>query len=203
MTRRIIEDLFDEILLSLANHITEAVAPKPGSATFVDALGNETRLIEIPSGVMSFGSTTGHTPYTPSKTEINTVANRVRFHLITPSPPTSAQLYLAKRMFSIGMQSEDEVVRFLILYSAVGLAALFKWHDGKQKNVDRLLLGANTSLVPAPTGRNGELETLYTKIRNDFIHAEERSMDPSVPIQEIHQRLREFQRDIAAVLNML
>ena len=203
LARRIIEDLFDELLLTFANHITEVVAPKPGSPTFVDALGNETRLIEIPSGVMSFGSTPGHTPFTPSEAQIDTVANRVRFHLITPQPPTSAQLYSAKRMFSIGMQSEDEVVRFLILYSAVALAALFKWHSGKHSNVDRLLQEANPSLVPAPTGRKGEMETVYRKIRNDFIHAEDRSVDPSVPMQEIHRRLREFQRDVAAVLNML
>ena len=203
LARRIIEDLFDELLLSLANHITEVVAPKPGSATFVDALDNETRLIEIPSGVMSFGSTPGHTPFTPSEGEINTVANRVRFHLIAPQPATSAQLYSAKRMFSIGMQTDDEVVRFLILYSAVALAALFKWHSGKHENVDRLLQDATPSLGTAPTGRNGKRETVYRKIRNDFIHAEERSVDPSGPMQEIHQRLREFQRDVAAVLNML
>jgi len=202
LARRIIEDLFDELLLTFAHHITEVVPVVLGRPTFIDASGRETLLINV-SDVISFGSTTGHTPYAPSEAEINTVASRVRWHLKTPSVPTSAQLYAAKRMFSIGMQTEDEVVRFLILYSAVALAALFKWHDGKQENVDKLLQEATPSLVRAPTGRNGKMETDYTKIRNDFIHAEERAVDPSEPIQKIHQRLKEFQRDVAAVLIML
>ena len=202
LARRIVEDLFDELLLTFAHHITEVVAPEPGRPTFVDASGRETLLVDV-FDVISLGSTPGRAPFTPSEAQINTVTRRVRFHLITPQPATSAQLYSAKRMFSIGMQSEDEVVRFLILYSAVALAALFKWHSGKQENVDSLLQQATPGLVLAPTGRDGRMETVYTKIRNDFVHAEERAVDPSEPMQEIHQRLREFQRDVAAVLNVL
>lgn len=106
-------------------------------------------------------------------------------------------------MFSLGILSEDAVVRFLILYSAVALAALFKWGSGKQENVDRLLQEAVPSLETTASGRNGKMETLYTKVRNDFVHAEERSADPSKPMQEIHQILREFQGAVAAVLKRL
>jgi hypothetical protein len=202
LAKRIVDDLFDELLLEFAHHITEGVAPKPGRPSIVDASGHETLLIDV-EDVISLGSTADHAAYMPNDVQVSTVTDRVRFRLFSPQLATSAQLYSAKRMFSIGMQSEDEVVRFQILYSAVALAALFKCHSGKQENVDMLLQQAAPGLVSAPTGRNGKMETVYTKIRNDFVHAEERAVDPSGPMQEIHQRLREFQRDVAAVLKML
>jgi len=202
LAKRIVDDLFDELLLEFAHHITEAVAPKPGRPSIVDASGHETLLIDV-ADVVKLGSTPGHAAYMPNDAQVSAVTDRVRFRLFTPQPATSAQLYSAKKMFSIGMQSEDEVVRFLILYSAVALAALFKWHSGKQEYVDMLLQQAVPGLVPAPTGRNGKMETVYTKIRNDFVHAEERAVDLSGPMQEIHQRLREFQRDVATVLKTL
>ncbi len=200
---QIMTDLFDALLLRYAEHISEAVAPKPGTATFVNAEGRQNQIIEVPTGHFSSVSTTGHPLSTPREDELDEITRRVGFRFKTPSLSTSADLYSAKQMFSIGMQAENEVVRFLILYSVVALAALFKWHDGKQENVDKLLQDATPSLVRVPTGRNGKMETLYTRIRNDLIHAEGRGKDPSKPIQEIRQHLKDFQRDVAAVLNML
>jgi len=202
LAKRIVDDLFEELLLEFAHHIAEAVAPEPGRPSIVDASGHEILLIDV-ADVTNLGSTPGHGAYMSNDAQISAVTKRVRFRLFTPQLATSAQLYSAKRMFSIGMQSRDEVVRFLILYSAVALAALFKCHSGKQENVDKLLQQAVPGLVPAPTGRNGTMETVYTKIRNDFVHAEERVIDPSGPMHRIHLCLREFQRDVAAVLKML
>ena len=85
LAMRIIEDLFDELLLTFANHITEVVTPEPGSSTFLNALGIEATSIEVPSGAIFF-SGAGHGPFTPSEAQIDAVTNRVRFHLITPPP---------------------------------------------------------------------------------------------------------------------
>jgi hypothetical protein len=202
LAKRIVDDLFDELILQFAQYIAEALPPEPSRPSIVNAAGQETLLIEV-SDIIGGSTTTPRARYTVSDSQINTIATRVHLQLVTPQVATSAQIYSAKRMFSIGMQSDDKVVRFLILYSALSLAALFKYHNGKQEKVDMLLQQAVPALVLAPTGRASNMETVYTKIRNDFIHAEERAIDPSVPIQEIAQRLTDFQRDVSAVLRIL
>jgi hypothetical protein len=104
-------------------------------------------------------------------------------------------------MYVAGVGSPDGVVRFLVFYSALALAALFRFGNGSQQKVDQLLLALNPSLPVTPSPRNSNInETLYTKMRNDLIHAEDRGCDPTAAIAAIQTKITEFQRDVAAVL---
>ena len=134
---------------------------------------------------------------------VDAVAREVELRLITPQPPTSAQLYTAIAMYAAGLESQNKVVRFLVLYGSLALAALFKWHDGKQQNVDQLLLERNSQLTLSPSPKTGKDETLYTKLRNDLIHAEERGCDPAGAIAAIEARIDQFQLDVSLVLSGL
>jgi len=107
-------------------------------------------------------------------------------------------------MYAAGLESQNQVVRFVVLYSALALAALFKWHDGRQQNVDRLILDRNPGIPKSASPRNKNAqETLYTKLRNDLIHAEERGCDPAWAIAAIARHISEFQRDVALVFSHL
>ena len=106
-------------------------------------------------------------------------------------------------MFIIGMQSRDKVVRFLTLYSATGLAALFKYGKCTQKAVDDMLQLANPSISfsPRPSGPlKGQPESFYTKLRNDFVHAEERGKDPATAKSAIENNCAGFQQDVSNLL---
>ncbi len=54
-----------------------------------------------------------------------------------------------------------------------------------------------------PTGKDHRNETLYTKLRNDFIHAEDRGRDVGAAINAIEKHLDDFQNDAAKVLGAL
>ena len=123
--------------------------------------------------------------------------------LITPQPATSAQLYTAIAMYTAGLESPNKVVRFLVLYCALALAALFKWHSGKQQNVDKLLQERNSQLTPLRSPKPGKVETLYTKLRNDLLHMEERACDPAAAIAAIEAHIDQFQHDVSLVLSGL
>ena len=82
-------------------------------------------------------------PVVLSAAELKALVRDVEALVVTPQPPTSAQLYTAIAMYAAGLESQNKVVRFLVFYSALALAALFKWHDGNQENVDRLVLERN------------------------------------------------------------
>jgi hypothetical protein len=93
------------------------------------------------------------------------------------------------------------VVRFLVFYSALALAALFKFGNGNQQKVDQLLVTRNAAIPQsAHPKRPTVMETIYTKLRNDLIHAEERGCDPAAAIEAIQAKITEFQRDVAGVL---
>jgi len=109
------------------------------------------------------------------------------------------------------MQAKDKVVRLLILYNAVGLVVPFKNSNNEpsQTEVDNLLRQANPAVSYEATGKakvrkakTGKIkraskpiyETLYTKLRNDFVHAEERGSDPTAAIKSIEQNIAAFQR---------
>jgi hypothetical protein len=72
--------------------------------------------------------------------------------------------------------------------------------NGGQKEVDTLLLDRNAQipLSPSPKDINRQ-ETLYTKLRNDLIHAEERGRNPAAAIVDIENNISEFQRDVTLV----
>jgi hypothetical protein len=134
--------------------------------------------------------------------EVDAVAKDVELRVRTPQPATSAQLYTAIAMYATGLESQNKVVRFLVFYSALALVAFFKWHDGKQQNVDKLLLERNSQLTISPSPKNVN-ETLYTKLRNDLIHAEGRGRDPAKAITAIEAHIDQFQHDVSLVFSNL
>ncbi len=139
-----------------------------------------------------------------SQRDVDDLAKDVALRVITPDVPTSAQLYTAIDMYAAGLESQNKVVRFLVFYSALALAALFKWHDGRQQNVDRLIQDSNPSVsVSASPKFQNVNETLYTKLRNELIHAEERGCDPAGAIAAIENYIPQFQRDGSLVFSRL
>jgi hypothetical protein len=136
--------------------------------------------------------------------DVDDLAKDVQLRVITPELATSAQLYAAVAMYATGLESQNKVVRFLVFYSALALAALFKWHDGRQQKVDRLILDRNPQIARSvsPTNKNVQ-ETLYTKLRNDLIHAEERGCDPGGAIAAIEKHIAQFQNDVWLVFSNL
>lgn len=44
------------------------------------------------------------------------------------------------------------------------------------------------------------METLYTKLRNDFVHAHERGADPETARNEMSAKLGDFQATVARIL---
>jgi len=145
---------------------------------------------------------TGKTVTVAGASELEELAHEVAVRYVTPQPPTSAPLYTAVGMCTVALQSANKVVRFLVLYSALSLVTLFRWHDGKQQNVDALLRWVEPTL-PLLTSPRGGTETLYTKLRNDFIHAEERSRDVANAMTSIEAHVRPFQGIVTQVLRRM
>jgi hypothetical protein len=140
----------------------------------------------------------------PVVLDLEVVAREVEVRVISPQPPTSVQLYTAIDMYLIGLESENMVVRYLVLYSATALASLFRSHRGNQQSIDALLLAEEPSIPCSPSPRNPQLtETLYTRLRNELIHAEERGSDPTAAIANIEKNARAFQAIVARVLAKL
>jgi hypothetical protein len=141
-----------------------------------------------------------------SQREIDDLANDVYLRIIAEEFPPAGQLYTATDMYAAGLESQNKVVRFLVLYSALGLAALFKEGQGGggQKNVDELIRKRNpsVSVSASPTIKN-RTETLYTKLRNDLIHAEERGCDPKAAIAAIEKHIGDFQDAVSRVFSQL
>jgi hypothetical protein len=65
------------------------------------------------------------------------------------------------------------------------------------------LLDKNPQLTRSPSPKTGKDETLYTKLRNDLVHAEERGCDPAGAIAAIEAHIDQFQRDVSLVLSGL
>ena len=150
-----------------------------------------------------------------SQREIDDLANDVALRVIAEEVPTAGQLYTAIDMYAAGLESQNNVVRFLVLYSALALAALFKEGSGGggQENIDALIQKRNRVTVyprPVKPRRRGTkraaksvTETLYTKLRNDLIHAEERGCDPKAAIAAIEKHIGDFQDAVSRVFSQL
>jgi len=200
-----IQELYRRLLLRFAARIHGAVPPRcghqvftitgtdspPGSVTRVPITGRMTIEGRYPTmGV--------------SAAEVREVAEEARWRFVTPQLPTSAQLYAAIDMFIVGLESPNKVVRFIVFYSALELAALFKWHDGRQEKVDELVQERNSRIPASPSPKKpGKNEGLYTRLRNDLIHAGERGVDPASAIGAIDAHVGQFQRDVSAILSNL
>lgn len=143
------------------------------------------------------------TLFNPDASEITALANNVDWKLKVPEMAILTDLYTARKMFFVGMQIQDHAARFLILYSAVCLASLFKSSNCSQSTVDDLFKLANSSLPfsTIPSGpKKGKYESLYAKLRNNFVHAEGRGKDPVTARHAIESHSPEFQKDVSILL---
>ena len=196
---------FESIINQLTYDIQEIAAPRRDSSSFSPASEESGHRAMIVGDQIS-AQDGAAVSISPSQSQLEAIKKCFEFGLtIRPFAP-AATLDQAKGMFFIGMESENRVVRFLIMYSALLLVVPFKDSatEPLQEELDQLLLKANPTLPFEPTGkpRSGKpkKETLYTKLRNDFIHAEKRGCDPTAAIEAIEQNIAAFQRDVAKVL---
>lgn len=136
------------------------------------------------------------------QTEVDALAREVELRVVTPSLATSSQLYSAIAIYAVGLESSNKVTRFVVFYSGLALAALFKTHDGRQLKIDQLMLGVRPS-IPCSMSPKRTSETLYTKLRNDLIHTEERGCDPQKVITEIETHIADFQEVVSLVFQSL
>ena len=92
------------------------------------------------------------------------------------------------------------------------LVALFKNSaNGTQQAVDELLRSVNPGLArvtrpprtKAKKKSTSDKETIYTKLRNDFVHAEQRGWKPMDAMNAIERHIAEFQRDVEEVFKGL
>jgi hypothetical protein len=196
---RLAGEIYHRLLLKCAEGLELAVPPKLARARFTSADGGAVLTERAHSGDALIARPVTILP----EPILRQLAADVEDRFITPQLPTSAPLYEAITMYSMALQSESKVVRFLILYSALSLAALFKFRKGAQRKVDELLQGVNPGLSVTPTSKKRPNETLYTKLRNDFLHAEEREWDVGAAINAIEKHLDDFQKDAAKVLGAL
>ncbi len=148
--------LYQRLLLAFAENVVTAVRPRVLTRKFASgdiATATATPAVDARIAVRATAVV--------SQTAVDVLARSVELCAVTPQPPTSADLYTAIDMFMAGLEATNSVVRFLIFYSALALAALFKWHDGKQAKVDQLIRAVNPS-IPCSTSHRGQQETLYT-----------------------------------------
>ena len=196
---RLAEEMYERLLLKAADGLQVALPPRVVRTRFAPDAG-----IAVSTTLTHLTDASVVSPEIElSEATLEELASEVEIRVVTPQPPTSAPLYGAISMYSMALQSNNKVVRFLILYSALMLAALFKFGDGRQRKVDDLLSGVNPSLPVSATGIKNSPESLYTKLRNDFIHAEKRGWGPDEAMREIERRVPEFQKDTASVLRGL
>jgi hypothetical protein len=203
---RVASLLRDALVLEFAKHVEHVGYLKPSGSRFnPNSQPGSPRIRIAAADELSISLGEGVSPYRPDSLRLRNVARGVAMRLQVGEIPTSADLYTAKEMFRVGMQSTDKVARFLVLYSAVGLMVMFKDSSKQpsQPNVDELLKSVNASLhpSPAPSGpRKGKPEGPYSKLRNDFVHAEERNKNPSAARTAIEANIKVFQRDVAELL---
>jgi hypothetical protein len=143
-------------------------------------------------------------------TAIKKALGRALFDLKAPAPSFAAPIATARKMFRVAMETDEPVVSYLVCYTALTLLAVFK--SGRdahgrgpgQAGVDRLLLQEDGTIACAATTRSGGRtvqETVFTRIRNDFIHAEDRgTQDPAQSANEMKLHLTRFRSLTGSIL---
>jgi hypothetical protein len=197
---RFADELYQRLLLRFAASIVLAGGVRAAETTIDDT--SSPAVVGLPtSGNAADAAATGAPPLVAviPQADIDALQHEVQIRVVVPQLATSAQLYTAIEMFVVGLQSANKVVRFIVLYSALSLAALFRWHTGTQAKVDSLLLTSSPQL-PVSQSPQGRSETIYTRLRNNLIHAEERGCDPAAAIRDIESAVEDFQRDVSCVL---
>lgn len=200
LAARTAQEVYERLLMEFGGDVYLSVEPEVMDSHFTPK--NSSSVRQPKSGKLQTKGLAPSRIITLGPEKFEALAREVEMRLATPQPPTSAQLYTAIKMFSVGMQSDDKVVRFLILYGAITIVALFKYHYGSQNRVDQMVRNVNTTL-PMFRVKNREPETLYSKLRNDFIHAEDRGCDPTGAMRAIEQYIGQFQRDVALLFKSL
>lgn len=132
------------------------------------------------------------------QSEISDVARDVERRVIMKQPGTSTQLDTAIAMYAFGLESQNKIVRFLVLYSALALIA-----DGKQENIDELIRQANPTITLLPSPRKNCVETVYTKLRNELIHSEDRGREPEKAIGGIKEYIGSFQQVVSLIFSKM
>jgi len=193
------QELYRRFLLRFGVHIERSEPPHVIQRTFTTDGSTSATAIAYGQSL-----TVGRRSVILSQRDVQDLAKDVQLRVITPELPMAAQLYAAVAMYATGLESPNKVARFVVFYSALALAALFKWHDGGQQKVDRLILDRNPQIAMSVSPRNKNVpETLYTKLRNDLIHAEERGCDPAAAIAGIEKHIAQFQHDVSLVFSRL
>lgn len=106
----------------------------------------------------------------------------LRLYLETPCGDVG-QNYLHLYCFII--KQDDPISRFLLLY---GFLALIK---GAQKKIDELILEIDSSVpkskspYPNSTAKSAQEETLFTRLRNEIMHPNDRKVDPAKTKEEM------------------
>jgi hypothetical protein len=125
---RVARTLYRSFLLRSGRHIERSEPPRSIS-----------HLLALSGTASISGKTTGKAFVGASPTvilphnEVDDVVKDVASRVISDEVPTSAQLYTAIDMYAAGMESQNKVVRFLVFYSALALAALFKMGKSRKK----------------------------------------------------------------------
>ena len=125
--------LYRSFLLRSGRHIERSEPPRSIS-----------HLLALSGTASTSGKTTGKAFVGASPTvilqqdEVDDLVKDVALRVIIPEVPTSAPLYTAIDMYAIGMESQNKVVRFLVFYSALALAALFKMGKPEKKKLFHL-----------------------------------------------------------------
>ena len=197
---RFTRELYQRLLLRFAASIEGSDPPRIVQTTFT-APGTPATVQTGTAAVPTHGLPARRAPVVIAPADIDALRHEVEMRAFAPQRPTSAQLYTAIDWYVVGLQSNNKVVRFLVFYSALSLAALFKKYSPRlrQDKVDSLLLGVIPGLPVCKSPQNGK-ETIYTKLRNNLIHPEGRGCDPTKAINDIELRADQFQKDVSRVL---
>jgi hypothetical protein len=210
--KKFARELYSRFLLRFGVHVEHAEPPRCVHKSF-SREGSRAK-VKMTGKAMGKAKVTGRLTAILPASDLNALVRDVELRVIASQVPTAGQLYTAFDMYAIGLESQNHVVRFLVRYSALALAGLFKSGQGEggQESIDALIKQRNPSiaLYPRPTRAVKPLrrkkiatETLYTKLRNELIHAEERGCDPARAIAAIEAHIKQFQGDVALVFSYL
>jgi hypothetical protein len=194
----IADAVYERMLLDLAPYVAGSARPLREKHTFTDLTGGST-----PGGATIVGLSLGMVVAIAEGVAsldpvlVKPSLDRALLGVEVGQPAIAAMVYSARAMYRVAMQTNDPVASYLICYSALHLAALFKRgpHATQQRNVDDLLMAedARVQRLPVPQ-HDGSIkhETPFTTCRNRFVHAEGRGADPEGAAREMSDRLPAF-----------
>jgi hypothetical protein len=201
---RMVREVWTFLLREHAGNIDRAEAPTVVDESPPPATGGGPQPVLELSGTVGLTATLRKV-LTMGEERVTALVQQVEARLDAPAPAFAAQLDSALGLFATALQAEDPAVRFLILYDSIHLFPEFKMGGQRHhEDVDDLILAAEPGVPFAATGRlkkgSRAMETLYTKLRNDFVHAHERGADPETARSDMSAKLGDFQATVARIL---